>query len=694
MYKPKKTYDKPYYKKKAPEIDYQAESIYASLSEPEVIQISENNDLPTPSDEQQEIINYFVKGYNIKVEAVAGSGKSTTLLHLALKAKEVFKSKSLILTYNKDLQTETKERIFKAGLQHHCDVYTYHGYASKIYRTGIHNDVILRRHLENDPINITDHSIILLDEVQDMNRDYHTLVSKILRHSNILILVGDRRQCINEYIDASSDYLTFHEKYFDTGRPWKELLLRTSYRMTPSIANFINKNIIKEDLIIGGNIKNIDRKPIYNYDSWEMGTLIVKLVKLYGPEEVVILRPSTKNIPIKSPLGKLMNAKMLGIKFCVREDESLSDEQLKDKVLISSFNSFKGLERMCIIVYSYDESYFEYYDKKWPKENKLLPNILYVASSRAKSCLVLVQDKSKTPFRTTNKDIIRETCNVIGEQTDIKPGAKNPKQKFNVTDITKHRSTTDMIDLLDLMKVTVIQPQLQDPLPYEKLISFGGYYEDMRKYYGTIVPLLCEFKLKGASCLCNCPMPIPTQENGMSEPPDVVMKFNHLTTKDNKNLNEWMELVVINHALLSGHYFYVDQIKNYDWVDQNFIFQSVNRILDVIKDTNGYFEVPTTINKSPPADVIKALKLQDKKFFKYNLSGSIDYLSETHIWEFKGATSLNDDHKIQCGAYISLLCLEKNNKLPCKLFNFRTCELIEITVDNPEEFIEVLMRKC
>lgn len=109
-------------------------------------------------------------------------------------------------------------------------MYTYHGYASWLYRRNICNDVKLRECLKS-PIDIiinSPYNIILLDEVQDMNEDYYTLISKILSHgkqsqlggqgplSQILVLVGDSRQCINEYLGATSEYLVNYSKYFNT----------------------------------------------------------------------------------------------------------------------------------------------------------------------------------------------------------------------------------------------------------------------------------------------------------------------------------------------------------------------------------------------------------------------------------------------------------------------------------------------
>ena len=54
-----------------------------------------------PSEEQQNIIDNIVKGFNVMVQAVAGSGKSTTVLSLA---KQNIHLEILQLTYNSSLR--------------------------------------------------------------------------------------------------------------------------------------------------------------------------------------------------------------------------------------------------------------------------------------------------------------------------------------------------------------------------------------------------------------------------------------------------------------------------------------------------------------------------------------------------------------------------------------------------------------
>jgi hypothetical protein len=221
----------------------------------------------------------------------------------------------------------------------------------------------------------------------------------------------------------------------------------------------------------------------------------------------------------------------------------------------------------------------------------------------------------------------------------------------------------------------------EQPLKYDHLIGFGAHYEDMRTYYGSLITIIAEYKTKG-DIRFEC-MPLPDDTNEMSEPLNVVLRYNELVSNKSKTYNEWMELVVISTSLLTGHYFMVSQITNYDWVDVNFIEQCVDRLLTIIPN-DGDYEVSTSIKK---------FNIDKTKYNKYNLSGSIDYLTSDTIWEFKNSTCLIDENKIQLATYISLHYLQNKILLPGKLFNFRTMELLEITVENPQLFIETIMKK-
>lgn len=627
--------------------------------------------LPRASDEQNEIISSFLAGYNVKIEAVAGSGKTTTLLLLATEAMTKFGCKTLILTYNRDLKEEINGKIIGLGLKNYCNVYTYHGYASRIYQANIFNDKLLHQYLNIIPSFKSEYDVILMDEVQDMNPDYNKLTRMVIKHADLLVVVGDRRQCINEYLEASSEYLINFRDHFNSGRPWKELMLRTSYRLTPYLANFVNCHILKEDIIVSGNLSSENIKPIYHYGVWNMEYLIKRMYKKYGANEVIILVPSIKSTAHpKSPIGNLLKKKHKEILFCVKEDE-ISDEATYNKIVVTSFNSMKGRERKCVILVGFDESYFEYFNKSWPKTNTSLPNIIYVAATRSSEMLILIQDSKKPPFRTVDKFLLPIHADIKGDEQEYRvPVDQDKILKREVIDLIKHRNLSDILSFLDFIVEEVINFP-NSPLPYQNIVQFNGYYEDMKRYYGTLITLLAEHKLEGKTHLEN--KINRDKKNTLS---DVYLKYNELFNLKNKTVKQWMELVVMLSALSDKYHFYKDQITNYDWVDEPFVLETSNRLISVIPK-EGLFE------QQYSATV----------YDKYFLVGTVDYVSETELWEFKCTSSLRDEHKIQCAAYISLHYLETGRLLPCKLFNVRTCELLVITVTNPEQFLQILLKK-
>ena len=72
--------------------------------------------LPTISIEQNNIIEQLALNNNVVVDSVAGSGKTTSNLHIA----SFFSNMNiLLLTYNSKLKLETREKVQKLGIKKH-----------------------------------------------------------------------------------------------------------------------------------------------------------------------------------------------------------------------------------------------------------------------------------------------------------------------------------------------------------------------------------------------------------------------------------------------------------------------------------------------------------------------------------------------------------------------------------------------
>ena len=133
-----------------------------------------------PSEEQQIIIDHIKSGKNVIVNAVAGSGKSTTIISLArqLSDKTIFQ-----ITYNSMLRHEMKEKVENLDLPN-LTIHTFHSLAVKYYLDSAHTDTELRHILYHKtpprikPLPNID--ILAIDEAQDMSLLYFHFIYKFI----------------------------------------------------------------------------------------------------------------------------------------------------------------------------------------------------------------------------------------------------------------------------------------------------------------------------------------------------------------------------------------------------------------------------------------------------------------------------------------------------------------------------------
>ena len=100
--------------------------------------------LPLISKEQQQIIHYLQKG-NVIVDAVAGSGKTTTNLYVA---KQLRSQNILLLTYNARLKDETRNKVKINGLTN-LEVHSYHSFCVKHYYDKSFTDTEIKNVIRN-----------------------------------------------------------------------------------------------------------------------------------------------------------------------------------------------------------------------------------------------------------------------------------------------------------------------------------------------------------------------------------------------------------------------------------------------------------------------------------------------------------------------------------------------------------------
>jgi len=363
------------------------------------------------SDEQEKVIE-LLDTHNVLVDSVAGSGKTTTILHVALKYPE---SPILLITYNKKLKFETRQRVEEMGIKN-VEVHSYHSFCVKYYlRTCFTDSGIIKITTTGvKKLKKFNYKYIILDESQDMTPLYYSLICKIYDDNSCddvkMCILGDKKQSIYAFNKADERFIVFAKLIFNFNKvEWESVKLSTSFRITKPMAQFVNEVMLNENNLNsikdGGKVRYL----ICNSFCTKYGGKVYDEVKMYitkgyKHEDIFILAPSVRGA--KSPVRTLANflsTKGIPVHVPNNDEEKLDEDILKNKIAFSTFHQVKGLERKIVIVFGFDETYFQYYKKD--ADPDLCPNELYVATTRAKEHLTLIHNKNNgfMPFLNLEK---------------------------------------------------------------------------------------------------------------------------------------------------------------------------------------------------------------------------------------------------------------------------------------------------
>lgn len=409
------------------------------------------------SEEQLAIVQPLKNGRSVSVNAVAGSGKTTTCLHIAQK---LVGKNILLLVYNRALCGETVKRVVENKIDN-MDVHTFHSYCTSYYDPSDYTDKVINRICKKDLPTIKSpilYDVIIIDEVQDMKPLYYQLICKMVKDRRSLskleknplkfpqfCILGDHNQCIYQYDGSDPRFLLYADKLFDycfhsspmyngdwserseydklvdymgdlelskntaISNKWEERKLSISYRLTKEIADFVNFLLGETRVYPGKFVKLPSRirspKPSYivcdAYDkSGRLAKLVEMYLKIYKPGDIMILAPSL-DVKIKpTPISELENYLVknhLAHVYVGKDNDDFNGGNAKvmqDKLLLLTFHKAKGLERKVVIVYNFDMSYKIYYHRD---PMPICPNTLYVACTRASEKLILIHNKDQ-PF--------------------------------------------------------------------------------------------------------------------------------------------------------------------------------------------------------------------------------------------------------------------------------------------------------
>ena len=655
------------------------------------------NRLMNYSDEQKFIIDACIKQNNVIIDAVAGSGKTTTLLGIAASCPELI----LGILFNRSLKEETRIRAAQRGLNS-LEVHNYHALARKYYDQTICNDSGITKLFKANtkPIRqLPRWSRIVLDEVQDMSPLYFRLIKKVIQdlaNPNLkLTCMGDRFQSIYAFLQADTRFLTHAEQIYPslTGN-WVRANLSTTYRCSSAICSFINESLIGYPRLKPANPKK--SFPVtYVYGSpFDAHRYLLKQIQLfidqgYKPDDIFVLAPSVK-MKLKDTPVKLLENALVGDEIPVyvpSEDEvdiskGSTGNPTAGKVVITTFHQSKGLEREIVILYNFDDSYYRIFNRE--ADPNMLSAEIYVAMTRCKKHLYVIHD-SKQPmlryFKNPSDEFVR-FVNSRGNSIDEIPHMAHDNtvavkpRIFKASEITNYLTAEAILEarsFLTILTESDSYTKIHLPTIVE---TEPKRFEIVSDLNGIAIPAIYEWRHRKE-------MRIAAED---ADGTKFASRYNELCGKivptEEPNIVNVLEIANIFSAIDSGYHYKVAQIKKYNWTSNSEIEPCMD-ILEQNLDTD---------------DVQYEVTMPELVTETYTVMGRIDAYSQNRstLWEIKCTDSLDASHEIQLAVYAWMFCRSFPNKFPSTQFhllNIRSgeCRNIVASVEKLEAMMSFLI---
>lgn len=644
-------------------------------------------------------------GANIKITAVAGSGKTSTILHIANANR---KKKIMSVMYNKALQVETRKKC--KDLKVDVDAMTFHGTCSRLYGRQVMNDTNIEEFLrEKARPHRRKYDIIMIDEAQDMSLIFYILLTRIIKDngkSPQICILGDCGQMINSFRGATAKFIISPEDYFCNGRPWESMKLDVSFRITYQISDFLNHCIVKQDAPFqdilatksGPTVKYMICNPFR-----DVIKKIYELLKTERPGDILILAP-TVNTESNNPL-KIIENSLVRSNYSVariRNDQEIFNEKfIEGRVAILTFNAAKGLQRKHVFVMNFDDSYEKYF-LRTPTDS--CPNILYVALTRASHQLFLVHGETRNFLRMLQPKQLNKYVEFIGSPNVIEDLTKPQDKPWSVTNLIRHIPHYTLRWCMNFVTVEVLEEE-EEPcdIPVGLELSKGGveFVEDVSAINGTAIVMYYEYLMHGRCQIVEIFKQIlKDHEQAYSDPRNLIIDSRYIYVngmkyateviggirnclreyKEDPNMGTFLFVANVYSCLTSG---YLDSLfnlsinpDNYDWIDQDTSLELLQRVERAVGEhgcVNGRFEEAYACGK---------------------IKGRVDFINKRNIFEFKCKQTLGESDVLQLAIYAYLVHRHEGKKRRNILYNILTNEKLEIKVemDDVEKIIEKLLK--
>ena len=670
------------------------------------------------SEEQAVVLKNTKNGQNSIVDAVAGSGKSTTVLSIAA---ALTSQKIIQFTYNSMLRCEIKEKTAQLKIGN-LDVHTYHSMAVKYYYTTAHTDTGIRHILATKMkprIHIPKKDVIVIDEAQDMTPLYFQLIIKYtldMNHPFQLIVLGDFMQGLYEFKGADTRFLTLAAKIWSLhprlkSAVFNECRLKTSYRITDQMSTFINDVMLGETRLVSCREGPVKVHYFRNHQKNLENTVIYHINRLLfegaQPSDFFILGASVKGP--NSPIRKMENALVeRGIPCHVPmfESDTIDEKIIHKKVVFCTFHSVKGRQRKYVFVLGFDQGYMRFYGRNWPQDQ--CPSTLYVAATRATHGLYLLERtnyETDRPLEFLKKDQfeMRKMPAVEFKGTPYFPLFKTPEIEIEEA-VQKHFVTpTDLIKFIPetvLEEITpvlntmfkIVQPkgmELDIPTVIE---TAGGFFEEVSDLNGLAIPAMyydC-LSTEGTTNVLYEMILIVLDEFKENEHVFLKQLVSQLPT-EYKTPADYLFLANVYTAFQEKLYFKLKQITrdDYTWLTEDMFKKCKMRLTKTIGpecETAQPLIEKTIIHQSQELEH-ESIDLFLSEYFvstlKFRFTARTDLITQTSMWEIKCVREITMDHQLQVVIYAWLLKMKSVEK-EVKIYNIRTGEIQRLDATKEE----------
>jgi AAA domain/UvrD-like helicase C-terminal domain len=674
------------------------------------------------SDEQQNIITHVENGKNVQVDACAGSGKSTTILSAA---KAMPKKNFLLITYNKSLRKEMKEKIEELDLKN-ITVHTYHSLAVAVYNQDAHVDKVMRLLISrNDPLKVLQkgYDIVVLDEVQDMTFLYYRLIIKYIKDVGEkiqLMVLGDYMQGLYEFKGADIRFLTFATEIWNPFLflrtiHFEKCQLKTSYRITNQMADFVNETMLQEKRLYAcreGEPVCYIRRRIHELQ-WIVVNTIQDLISNHGvkPSDIFVLGGSVKGP--NSNIRKIENALVeAGIPCHVpmmENSDNIDEEVIKGKVVFSTFHTSKGRQRPYVFVVGFDHSYFTINARTMDPTK--CPNTLYVATTRASKQLYLLETSgfnSDRPLKFLKQSHMEMKTKPYIDFRGIPQSIFEDKQ-ISKNEITINRTTpTKMVKFISESVLEEITPVLDEifisiiPKQSEILLptivrTKSGFYEDVSDLNGIAIPALLYDYIRSlyTEDFDTCVLYDMIQETISQIKPDKHPYLRTIVSQLNPICNSVEDYLYMSNVYQASEeklYFKLKQIQRdeYDWLSTEVLKKCKKRLLDVLETeiTSGGQEpemektIIDCMNETANQKINEFLSAHFPPTQQFQFTARVDLITKDTLWELKCTSEISAEHMIQTVIYAWLaITIDPMFSKKVKIFNIRSGEVLELIAE-------------